>query len=97
MALSAKYISSTSNSLLPQSIDDFSQLRGLPLVMPIMDLTDLSAVTITDVWGRFSQPVAQASARYMAEAVVVIRVSNSSLIVDQEIEDCCQPLPNSIA
>lgn len=88
-----KIISSTSNSLLPNIINDFSLLRGLPLVMPIMDLTDLTALTLTDVWGRFSQPVAQASARYMAEAVVVIRVSNSSLLAAQsDNEDCstCQ-------
>ena len=88
-----KIISSTSNSLLPKTIDDFSQLRGLPLIMPIMDLTDLSALTLTDVWGRFSQPVAQASARYMAEAIVVVRISNSSLLNNLDTtEDCplCQ-------
>ncbi len=88
-----KIISSTSDSPLPNTLDKFSQIRGLPLAMPIMDLTDLSALTITDVWGRFSQPVAQASARYMAEAVVVIRVSNSSLVnVNEEVADCalCQ-------
>ena len=87
-------ISSTSSSLLPKTINDFSALRGLPLVMPIMDLTDITALTLTDVWGRFSQPVAQASTRYMAEAVVVIRVSNSSLVFNQETaQDCplCQP------
>lgn len=87
-----RLLSSTSNSLIPQSIDDFSQLRGLPLVMPIMDLTDLSAVTITDVWGRFTRPVAQASARYLAEAVVVIRISNNSLVVEQDENSDCQPL-----
>ncbi len=88
-----KIISSTSQSLLPNTIKDFSQLRGLPLVMPIMDLTDLSALSLSDVWGRFSQPVAQASARYMAEAVVVIRISNSSLVtVDDADAECslCQ-------
>ena len=79
-----RIISSTSESLLPNTINDFSQLRGLPLVMPIMDLTDLTALTISDLWGRFSQPVAQASARYMAEAVVVIRVSNSSLLTAED-------------
>ena len=86
-------MSATSNSQLPKTINDFSQLRGLPLVMPIMDLTDLTSLSLTDVWGRFSQHVAQASARYMAEAVVVIRVSNSSLINGQDdSEDCplCQ-------
>ena len=88
-----KIVSSTSNSLLPAVIDNFSQLRGLPVVMPIMDLTDVTALTLTDLWGRFSQPVAQASARYSAEAVVVIRLSNSSLVPTQEdTQDCplCQ-------
>lgn len=85
-----KIISSTSNSLLPSTINDFSQLRGLPLVMPIMDLTDVTTLTLTDVWGRFSQPVAQASARYMADAVVVIRVSNSSLVASQDDSLACQ-------
>jgi hypothetical protein len=90
---SRKIISSTSDSLLPSIIDNFSQLRGLPVVMPIMDLTDLTSLTLTDVWGRFSQPVAQASARYLAEAVVVIRVSNSSLVatkIDEENCSLCQ-------
>ncbi|MFT5635349.1 MAG: hypothetical protein ACI89T_000785 [Cognaticolwellia sp.] len=91
-------ISSTSNSLLPNVINDFSQLRGLPLVMPIMDLTDFTALTLPDVWGRFSQPVAQASARYMAEAVVVIRVSNSSLVaVQNDTVDCPICQENSLA
>jgi hypothetical protein len=79
-------------------INNFSQLRGLPLVMPIMDLTDFTALTLSDVWGRFSQPVAQASARYMAEAVVVIRVSNSSLVAAQDdTEDCLLCQGNSLA
>jgi hypothetical protein len=91
-------ISSTSNSLLPNVINNFSQLRGLPLVMPIMDLTDFTALTLPDVWGRFSQPVAQASARYMAEAVVVIRVSNSSLVaVQNDTVDCPICQENSLA
>lgn len=85
-------VSATSNSLLPQTIDEFSELRGLPLTMPIMDLTDLSALTITDVWGRFAHPVAQASARYLAEAVVVIRISNNSLLSEQDESLECQPL-----
>lgn len=88
-----KIVSSTSSSSLPAVIDNFSQLRGLPVVMPIMDLTDVTALTLTDLWGRFSQPVAQASARYSAEAVVVIRLSNSSLVPTQEdTQDCplCQ-------
>ncbi|WP_268875395.1 DUF2066 domain-containing protein [Cognaticolwellia mytili] len=87
-----KLLSSTSNSLIPKAIDDFSQKRGLPLIMPIMDLTDLSALTITDVWGRFAHPVAQASTRYLAEAVVVLRISSNSVMLEQDENSACQPL-----
>jgi len=91
-------ISSTSSSLLPNTINKFSQLRGLPVVMPIMDLNDLNAVTLSDVWGRFPQSIAQASARYMAEAAVVIRVSNSSLLNVEDIAlDCPLCESNSLA
>ena len=90
--LERKLLSATSASEIPNAIDDFSQLRGLPLTMPIMDLTDLSALTTTDVWGRFAQPLAQASQRYLAEAVVVIRISNNSLVLEQTETENCQPL-----
>lgn len=90
-------VSSTSNSAIPATITKFSQLRGLPLAMPIMDLTDLSALNLTDVWGRFSEPVAQASMRYLAEAVVMIRISNSSLVAEKGENASCQPLCNNNA
>lgn len=89
--LARNLLSATSNSAIPVAIDAFSQLRGLPLIMPIMDLTDLSALTVTDVWGRFSQPVAQASKRYFAESIVVVRISNNSLVMQEETDNC-QPL-----
>ena len=83
-------LSSTSNSSIISVINDFSQLRGLPVVMPMMDLTDLSALSTTDVWGRFSDPLAQASMRYLAEAVVVFRVSDSSLLSPTDKNVNCQ-------
>ena len=74
----------SSSADLSKTLSAFSQQRGLPLLMPIMDLTDLQAVTVTDVWGRFSQPIVQASARYQAQSVVVIRLSNSSLLTQSK-------------
>ncbi|MBZ6066608.1 DUF2066 domain-containing protein [Aeromonas schubertii] len=48
---------------------------ALPVVLPIMDLDDSSAVAVTDVLGRFAEPVAAASQRYGAEMVLLGRLS----------------------
>lgn len=73
-------MANSTNSDLPFMVHDFSARRGLPMMMPLMDLTDASQLTISDIWGRFEQPVRAASARYFAEAIVVMRISNASLI-----------------
>ncbi|MDF2401843.1 DUF2066 domain-containing protein [Aeromonas sp. 5HA1] len=48
-----------------------SQVMGLPVSIPLMDLDDSMAVNATDVWGRFAAPILQASQRYGAEMVVL--------------------------
>jgi hypothetical protein len=48
--------------------------RGLPIVLPLLDLQDLGAVTFTDVWGGFDDRVLAASQRYRADAVLIGRV-----------------------
>jgi hypothetical protein len=78
--LSRKIMSNSTNSVLPSMVNDFSAQRGLPILMPLMDLTDSSDITLSDIWGRFEQPVRKASNRYFAEAIVVMRISNSSLL-----------------
>jgi hypothetical protein len=85
-------LSATSQSPLADFIESYSQLRGLPLVMPLMDLTDISALSVADVWGRFSFPIEQASTRYLAEAVVIIRISSSSLVEQLPEDNDCQSL-----
>jgi hypothetical protein len=51
--------------------------RGLPIVLPLIDLEDLNAVTFADVWGGFEDRVAAASTRYRADAVLIGRVRPS--------------------
>jgi hypothetical protein len=58
--------------------------RGLPVMLPSLDLQDLGAVTFADVWGRFEDRVAAASARYRADAVLIGRVRPG--VVGNEIE-----------
>lgn len=48
-----------------------TQAMGLPISIPLMDLDDNMAVNATDVWGRFADPILQASQRYGAEMVVL--------------------------
>lgn len=49
---------------------DQAHRRGLPVQLPLLDLTDLAMVSAADVWGRFRKRIAQASARYGAEMII---------------------------
>lgn len=58
---------------LRRELQDAAAASGVPLVLPLRDSQELSAVTYADVWGEFSQPVAEASARYRPDAVLIGR------------------------
>lgn len=45
--------------------------RGLPIAWPLLDLQDLSAVSLVDVTGGFEERIVAASARYGADAVLI--------------------------
>jgi len=62
-----------SASLVAQ-LEERAAERGLPLVIPLMDLQDTSRVSSADVWGLFLDTVQEASARYAHDAVLVGRV-----------------------
>ncbi len=55
-------------------IEQQAKLRGLPLRLPLYDLTDRANLSITDLWGNFEDAILQASSRYQTEAVLVGRV-----------------------
>ena len=57
------------NVLLAQS-----RRRGVPLRLPLLDLTDRSSLRVSDVWGNFESTILRASQRYQTEAVLVGRV-----------------------
>jgi uncharacterized protein len=45
--------------------------RGLPILLPLLDLEDSSKISAADVLGGFDEAVTEASARYGADAVVM--------------------------
>jgi hypothetical protein len=92
-------ISSSSELDFNQIIKSFADQRGLPIILPLMDLDDINTVQLSEVWGRFSEPVLAASVRYSAQKVVIFRISNHSF-VDQinSSEECllCQKIQYSV-
>lgn len=75
----------SSDSPLVDTVDNFSNERGLPIVLPTWDLTDVDKLNTSDVWGRFAQPVFNASKRYLAEAIVIIRISDNTLLSSEQL------------
>jgi len=73
-------LSEGAESSMPEQILSFSKVRGLPLTLPLMDLDDALTLSVSDLWGRFSEPTKQMSSRYMSDAILIIRSSNSSLL-----------------
>jgi len=54
--------------------------------MPLMDLTDIQQVVLSDFWHYFPAQIQQASQRYFADTIVVMRVSDSSLLPESDAD-----------
>ena len=52
--------------------------RGIPLLFPVMDLQDQSAISASDLWGAFEGPVSNASQRYQADSIMMVRIKSGS-------------------
>ena len=55
-------------------IEQESAKKGLPFLLPLLDLADQSKLQVTDVWGNFEDTILAASSRYQTEAVLVGRI-----------------------
>ncbi len=53
---------------------DAAERRGLPLLLPLLDLEDQAALPAADVWGNFRDSILRASGRYQPDAVLVGRL-----------------------
>jgi len=69
------------DSSIIQAIDNAAELRGVPTLLPVMDLQDQSQVSYTDLWADFSETVEAASQRYGSPVILMVkvRVSNKGL------------------
>ncbi|RUO79183.1 DUF2066 domain-containing protein [Pseudidiomarina taiwanensis] len=71
--LRREVLSSADESILTQQLRNAATARGLPVQFPVLDLNDRMAIDTVDIWGRFEDRIAFASARYSPDGVIVAR------------------------
>lgn len=59
---------------MQQVIEHHAHMRGIPVLLPLMDLEDRRQLHFTDVWGNFQDVLMRASARYGPGAVLAGRL-----------------------
>jgi len=71
-------------SLIKDAVIRESRKRGLPILWPEFDAQDQKLVSFIDIWGKFWEPVKQASQRYPVDAIIIGQMNwaNSSWQVD---------------
>ncbi|QYJ99378.1 DUF2066 domain-containing protein [Shewanella alkalitolerans] len=57
-------------------IAKMSQTRGVPMLLPMMDLDDSMVISVTDVRGMFADTVAKASQRYGSDYFAMVSLDN---------------------
>jgi hypothetical protein len=62
------------NHALAVALNDRIAARGLPVLLPIMDLADTLNVSFTDVYGLFTADIEIASERYPSDAIALGRL-----------------------
>ena len=67
-------VSAQDNSDAARELQEAARQRGIPLLLPLMDLEDQSQVRFTDVWGGFFDGLLAASARYKPGDVMIGRI-----------------------
>lgn len=72
------------NTELQHTLKQTAKERGVPLSLPLMDLTDNVNISTYDVWGRFVEPLRKASTRYSVDNIIGARVyrNDASAIPD---------------
>jgi hypothetical protein len=71
----ARYLlASNASHELESHIEEVAHRRGLPLLLPLVDLEDQQQLKFADVWGDFRRAILSASRRYGVDEVLVGRL-----------------------
>ncbi|WP_428240416.1 DUF2066 domain-containing protein [Gynuella sp.] len=69
-------LSSDSSLNMADKVQQLADARGLPVMLPHGDLEDQLTLDVSELWGLFAEPLAAASARYNADAILAGRVES---------------------
>lgn len=58
-----------------EQIEEFARARGLPIVLPLLDLEDQARISAAELWGGFYERIGEASQRYGADHVLFGRLA----------------------
>jgi uncharacterized protein len=67
-------VGANDTGLVRELIDKEAARRALPVKLPLLDLTDQSALSMADIWGDFLDSIQSASLRYHPQAILVGRL-----------------------
>jgi uncharacterized protein len=67
-------VGANDTGLVRELIDKEAARRALPIKLPLLDLTDQSALSMADIWGDFLDSIQSASLRYRPQAILVGRL-----------------------
>jgi hypothetical protein len=62
------------NQLLRERVRDVAAKRGIPVLLPLLDVIDLNSIRFSDIWGGFDDELLEASKRYGVDSVLVGRL-----------------------
>ncbi|MGD9153629.1 MAG: DUF2066 domain-containing protein [Gammaproteobacteria bacterium] len=76
--VSGTQLNNNDDNPIVKNLTDDAKQRGLPLIFPILDLTDLQQIQPSDVWAPFINVIQNASSRYAPNEILIIRIDQSA-------------------
>lgn len=59
------------------NLTSVARQKGLPVVVPVGDIDDVTSIKATELWGGFTEQISASSQRYDADAVAVVRIERN--------------------
>jgi hypothetical protein len=68
------------NRLLRERVQAVATMRGLPVLLPLLDTEDLANINFSEIWGGFDERLLEASRRYGTSSVLVGRIRPFAMV-----------------
>jgi|GEM_PF-655705 hypothetical protein len=71
----SRILAADDENVYNKTLEQAAAQRGLPILLPIMDLHDQSQLNVDDLWTGLVPPIEQATQRYGAKTILLARVT----------------------